>query len=301
MVVKLDNAVLPVNKSKGISTYDLIRKFRGAVRIGKVGHSGTLDPDATGLVLLLTGEATKLAGYLMDLPKRYIADVMLGESTDTMDSSGDVVRRGDWSKLTEGDISSTLSRFLGKRLQTPPMYSALKYKGTPLYVLARRGQTVDRRPREVSTYEIKLIDCELPIFRIEVYCSRGLYLRVLAEEIGDSMGVPAHLHSLIRTRIGHFDVETALDDNDLDNTPELEKHAHSLSDALRHLPTVELTAEQTRRLGNGTAPRPASALPPPGSLVRLVKPDGRLGAIGEVGSGGDIQIRRNFRYPPDKG
>ena len=107
--------------------------------------------------------------------------------------------------------------------------------------------------------------------------------------------------TLIRTRIGHFDVEASLDDNDLENMSELEKHAHSLSDALKHLPSIELSAEQTRRLGNGTAPRLAAALPPPGSLVRLVKPDGRLGAIGEVGSGGDIQIRRNFRYPPARG
>ena len=137
---KLNNRVIPVAKSPGNSTYDCVRLFKRAIRLEKVGHAGSLDPQAIGLILILTGEATKLSNYLMDLPKRYIADIKLGATTDTQDESGRILTTGSWANVSRESAIEALARFTGKRFQTPPMYSALKHKGTPLYLLARRGE-----------------------------------------------------------------------------------------------------------------------------------------------------------------
>jgi len=296
---KLNNRVIPMNKSRGISTYDCIRRFKRVVRCDKVGHAGSLDPEARGLILILTGEATKLSNYLMDLPKRYAAEIKLGEATDTQDESGKVLRTGPWEHVTEEAVRSVLPRFLGKRFQTPPMYSALKHRGTPLYLLARRGESVDRSPREVETYEIDLKGCRLPVVSIEVYCSRGLYLRVLAEEIGEALGVPAHLGALMRTRIGHFDLAAAVADDAIAALLEGDDRSFSLSEAVRHFPALKLSDEQSRGLAMGVAPRvhpgARSPLPPSGSLVRLERSDGALGAIAQIGVAGFLQLRRVFR------
>jgi tRNA pseudouridine55 synthase len=305
MAEKLIDRVLPVNKSAGLSTYDTIRGFKKLFKVNKIGHAGTLDPPATGLILLLTGEATKLSNYLMDLPKIYIAKIELGGRTDTQDATGETLETGDWGHVTESDVRSVLSSFLGKRGQVPPMYSALKYKGTPLYMFARKGQKIEREPREVETYGIELLEFRPPCFTIEVHCSRGLYLRVLAEEIGDALEVPSHLQSLVRTKIGHFDIDAAVPDTDLRSFLDMAEPGLSLSDALRHMPAMNLNRQQSTALMNGVAPRVASGMPETtpraGGLVRLLHEDGRLGAIGIVSPGGFIQIRRVFREMPGPG
>ena len=291
---RLDNLVIPVNKSHGLSTYDVIRRFRKVVRIRKVGHSGTLDPLATGLVLLLTGDATKLSSYLMDLPKTYVADIELGISTDTNDAEGKVVETGDWSGITEEAIRSVLPSFLGRREQIPPMFSALKHKGVPLYTLARRGEQVERRPREVETYALNLLGCELPVFRIETVCSRGMYLRVLAEEIGAKLGVPAYLKNLVRTKIGQFELDSAVPDEDFDGLAAMEKPGLGMNEALGHLRPVELDERQAAGVSKGAAPRmevPAARM---GEIVRLVDAEGRLCAIAEAGPTGMMKLRRVF-------
>jgi tRNA pseudouridine55 synthase len=293
--------VIPVAKSQGNSTYDCVRAFKRIVRLDKVGHAGSLDPQAMGLILILTGEATKLSNYLMDLPKRYVADVRLGEATDTQDESGRILRTGSWVHIDRNAVEAVLPRFMGKRFQTPPMYSALKHKGTPLYMLARRGEKIDRNPRAVDTYEINLLEFKPPVIRLEVYCSRGLYLRVLAEEIGDALGVPAHLGGLVRRRIGHFSLEEAVSDGEFEKLLEAAGVGYSLTEAVGHFPALILSEEQARGLSRGIIPKlhPAgqAALPPRGSLVRLERPDGSLGAIAEMGLGGLIQLRRVFREP----
>ena len=296
---KLTDRVIPVRKSAGNSTYDCVRSFKRLVKLDKIGHAGSLDPEARGLILILTGEATKLSNYLMDLPKRYVADVTLGEATDSQDASGAVTRTGEWGHVTADMIRGVIPRFLGKRLQTPPMYSALKHKGQPLYLLARRGERIDRAPREIDTYEISLVSFEPPVARLEVFCSRGLYLRVLAEELGDALGVPAHLGGLVRVRIGHFSLEEAVSDDDFESLLAMESPGLSLSAALPHIPAVPLSAEQARNLDRGIVPRlsqtPPGGFPPAGSLLRLERPDGRLGAIAEMGLAGLVQLRRVFR------
>jgi tRNA pseudouridine55 synthase len=264
-----------------------------------VGHAGSLDPQAIGLILILTGEATKLSNYLMDLPKRYIADIMLGATTDTQDESGKILKTGSWAGVTREAVAGALARFTGKRFQTPPMYSALKHKGTPLYLLARRGEKIDRNPREVDTYSITLLDFKPPVVRVEVYCSRGLYLRVLAEEVGDALGVPAHLGTLVRMRIGHFTLDEAFADGEFQKLLDADEPGYSLADAVGHFPAVTLSEEQSRGLSRGIVPKlhPAAqaALPGPGVLLRLQRPDGSLGAIAEMGLAGLVHLRRVFR------
>jgi tRNA pseudouridine55 synthase len=296
---KLTNRVIPVAKTPGNSTYDCIRRFKRLIRLEKIGHAGSLDPQAMGLILILTDEATKLSNYLMDLPKRYVADITLGEATDTQDESGRILRTGSWAHVTREAVETALPRFVGRRFQIPPMYSALKHRGTPLYLLARRGEQIDRSPREIETYEIRLLAFKPPIVRIEVYCSRGLYLRVLAEEIGEALDVPSHLGNLVRTRIGHFTLEEAVSDGEFDRLLDADAPGYSLAEAVGHFPAVVLSDDQSRGLSRGVVPKVSGGmqamLPPQGSLVRLERPDGTLGAIAEMGLGGLLQLRRVFR------
>jgi tRNA pseudouridine55 synthase len=291
---RLDNLVIPVGKSRGLSTYDIIRRLKKSYKISKVGHSGTLDPLATGLVLLLTGEATKLSGYLMDLPKTYIADIELGRATDTNDAEGRIVRTGDWSDVTEEDVRGVLSSFLGRRKQVPPMYSALKHKGVPLYTLARRGENIDREPREVETYSLSLLGCALPVFRLEVVCSRGMYVRVLAEEIGAALGVPAHLKDLVRMKIGPFTLESALPDDRLDKLAQMKKPGLSMAEALGHLESLELDEREAAGVRNGIAPESTTGRFRSGDTIRLIDGGGRLCAIAEAGPAGRLKLRRVF-------
>jgi len=293
----LENRVIPINKSKGISTYDCIRKFKRVAPLKRVGHAGSLDPLATGLVLVLTGEATKLSSYLMDLPKRYRAVVRMGQKTDTQDAAGSVIEEGDWKHVTEGMLQEVLKKFLGKRKQIPPMYSALKHRGVPLYVLARKGEKVEREPREVETFSLELVDFDPPYFEIDVHCSRGLYLRVLAEEIGDELGVPSHLYSLVRREIGHFSLDDSIPDDRIKDLVEEKEPGFSLSEALKHLRSMELTGEEVVRLRNGIAPRLDGLSvgdAAPGTLIRLLRPDGSLGAIAEIGRLGELSLKRVF-------
>jgi tRNA pseudouridine55 synthase len=156
------------------------------------------------------------------------------------------------------------------------------------------GQRIERSPREVETYEITLLYFEPPVFRIEVFCSRGLYLRVLAEEIGRALGIPAHLKSLVRTRIGHFSLDAAIPDDAFANGLD-ENVGYSLSEAMRHLPALEITTRQALDLEHGRVPRVRGPVPPAGTTVRVLRPDGGLGAICDVGEGGALSIRRVFR------
>jgi len=296
-LAKLNDKVIPINKPKGVSTYDCVRKLKRTYPFSRIGHAGSLDPLATGLVLILTGQATKLSSYIMDLPKKYRAVVKLGERTDTQDATGKVTERGEWKHVSEEDLRKVLTRFVGKREQLPPMYSALKHRGVPLYVLARRGEEVKRNPRVVETYRLELENFNPPFFEIKVHCSRGLYLRVLAEEIGDTLGVPSHLYSLVREEIGHFKLDDAVSIDEVERLLDMENPGFTLSEAMKHLKEVELTDAEVRRLKNGIPPKfdPVSrGNLTPGSMVRLTLPDKSLGAIAEVRSPGDVRLRRVF-------
>lgn len=205
------DGILIVDKPAGWTSSDVVAFVRGRTRIKRVGHTGTLDPAATGVLPLCLGQATRLAEYLSDAGKTYVAEIVLGIETDTYDADGEVVSRGDASGLTMGEIEAALSRFQGDFEQRPPIYSAIKRKGVPLYKLARAGEDVELPLRHVHVEDLRLLNYEAPKLRLEIDCAKGFYVRSLAHDLGEALGVGGSLSSLVRTRVGSFGIESAVD------------------------------------------------------------------------------------------
>jgi len=204
------NGILVVNKPKGITSHDVVNSVRRVFGIKRVGHAGTLDPAATGVLIILVGSATKLSGQLMTDEKAYRACVRFGIYTDTQDSTGRILRTGE-VKFRAEDLESCLLSFLGPGEQIPPMYSALRHKGKRLYKLARRGIEVERKPRRIFIRSIGMTRFESPFATIEVTCSKGTYIRQLCADIGERLGCPAHMAELERLRSGAFGMDGAID------------------------------------------------------------------------------------------
>lgn len=199
--------ILLVDKPQGITSHDVVAKMRRVFRMKKIGHAGTLDPMATGLLLILVGKATKASQYLMSMDKEYTGTIKLGEVTDSQDADGEITMTKPVPELTEAEVAKVMQTFLGDQYQTPPMYSAKKIDGQKLYKLARKGQEVAREPRviHVSRYEITAF--ELPEISFIVQSSKGTYIRTLAHDLGDRLDCGGHLCALRRTVVGQFRVE----------------------------------------------------------------------------------------------
>lgn len=205
-----EGAVIPVDKPSGWSSFDVVKFVRNRLPVRKVGHAGTLDPLATGLLVLCCGRATRSIGQIQEMEKVYLATVMLGVSTPSHDSATDPDGTAGWEHVTPESIRNVLrDRFLGRQMQVPPLYSALKKDGERLYRLARRGESVHIEAREVEVRKIDLLESELPEVRLRIECGKGFYVRSLARDLGKALGSLAHLAGLRRTRIGHFSVESA--------------------------------------------------------------------------------------------
>lgn len=203
-------AVLLIDKPKGCTSFDVVKRVRKGTDVSKVGHAGTLDPMATGLLIVLVARpATRLQEAFMHLPKAYEGTMRLGERTPSLDRETDVQERRDVSHLTLEILEEAREEFLGVIDQVPPMYSAVKVEGEPLYKKARRGETVDRPPRQIHIETFELLDWESPVLKFRVECSKGTYIRSLARDLGETLGVGAHLGSLRRTAIGSYDVADA--------------------------------------------------------------------------------------------
>ena len=203
------SGILLIDKPEGITSFEVVRRTRRALNLRKIGHLGTLDPFATGLLPLCLGEATKLAPYLLPGPKSYRATLRLGEATDTQDLTGQVVSRTE--KLPEPEeVKRLAATLVGEIFQTPPMYSALHYKGERLYRLARRGETVELPPRAVTIHRLEVEKMEMDRVTFMVECSQGTYIRTLASDLGEMLGCGAHLEALRRLQVGAFQVEAAL-------------------------------------------------------------------------------------------
>ncbi|RMF63208.1 MAG: tRNA pseudouridine(55) synthase TruB [Calditrichaeota bacterium] len=202
--------ILTIDKPEGWTSFDVVKKVRSLLRVKKVGHAGTLDPFATGVLVVCTGRATKRVSALMGLDKEYVACLELGKETDTFDVTGKIVRRGDPGDVTAEKLQRVCADFRGEIEQIPPMFSAVKVGGKRLYKLARKGQVVERRPRRVVVHELELLHFENPFATIRVVCSKGTYIRTLAHDIGRRLGCGAYLKSLTRTRVGSFRLENAL-------------------------------------------------------------------------------------------
>jgi len=204
------SGIIIVNKPYNWTSFKVVRRVRKILGIRKVGHAGTLDPIATGVLIILVGRATKKFKEFVEYPKEYEATIKLGESTTTGDIQGQIKSIRDVPPLNEEQLKEVLSRFEGKISQVPPMVSALHYKGKRLYQLARKNITVERMPRQVHIYKIKLLKFYLPYFDIYLKCSRGTYVRKLAEDIGEVLNCGAHITKITRISVGPFRIEEAI-------------------------------------------------------------------------------------------
>lgn len=201
------HGILNVYKEKGFTSHDVVAKLRGIAGQRKIGHTGTLDPDAEGVLPVCLGRATKVCDLLTEKDKTYEAVLLLGKSTDTQDISGEVLKESETSHLTAEEVTRAIERFTGEYSQIPPMYSALKVNGKKLYDLAREGKTVERKARTVYIHHIIIKEMMLPRVRMEVSCSKGTYIRTLCHDIGEVLGTGGCMESLLRTRVSTFRIE----------------------------------------------------------------------------------------------
>ncbi|MCR5690651.1 MAG: tRNA pseudouridine(55) synthase TruB [Eubacterium sp.] len=203
------NGILNVYKEKGFTSHDVVAKLRGILHFKKIGHTGTLDPDAVGVLPVCIGKATKLVDLLTDKEKTYVAKVQLGVTTDTLDMSGQILSQKP-VEVTKDQVLKSLAKFRGDIDQVPPMYSALKVNGKRLYDLARQGREVERKPRPVTIHKLEILDFQGEVFTMEVTCSKGTYIRSLCDDIGRDLGCGAAMAELERTQVGTFNRAQAL-------------------------------------------------------------------------------------------
>jgi tRNA pseudouridine55 synthase len=211
------DGVLLVDKAEGMTSHDVVAVLRRKLDIKKVGHCGTLDPIATGLLLLTIGRGTKIQDLLMSEDKEYVGTLSLGVSTSTQDRQGNVIEERPVPQLSESEIRAAFEKFRGDFYQMPPMVSAIKQGGVPLYKLARQGKVVEREPRLVHVYRYTIDQIALPKIGFSVMCSKGFYVRTYAHDIGEALGCGAHLKSLRRTKSGRFDVVNAISVDEIKN------------------------------------------------------------------------------------
>lgn len=204
------HGILNVYKEKGFTSHDVVAKLRGIVGQKKIGHTGTLDPDAEGVLPICLGKATKLCDFLTDKQKTYETVMLLGVQTDTQDTSGKILEERETGGLTEEEVAEAVLSFVGEYDQIPPMYSALKVNGKKLYELAREGIEIERKARRVQITDIVIKETELPRVRMEVSCSKGTYIRTLCHDIGRKLGCGACMEELVRTKVSMFDIEDSI-------------------------------------------------------------------------------------------
>ena len=201
--------ILLVDKPQGITSHDVVSKLRRVFQIKKIGHAGTLDPMATGLLIMLIGKATKVSQYLMSMEKEYTGTVLLGQITDSQDAEGEILEERPVPELEKDEVLAQMKGFLGDQYQMPPMFSAKKINGQKLYKLARKGQTVEREPRVIHISKFDLLDFQPPRISFSVGCSKGTYVRTIAHDLGEKLGPGGHLCELRRTGVGTFRIENA--------------------------------------------------------------------------------------------
>ena len=289
------NGIILLDKAKGESSNYALQRIKRLFHAKKAGHTGSLDPLATGVLPLCLGEATKISQFLLDSDKRYMAKVKLGERTDSGDSEGvtiDVQRRID---VDYDALVQTLTKFEGEIKQLPPMYSALKHHGVPLYKLARKGISIKRKVRPVTIHKISLMNFDNNIAEIDVTCSKGTYIRTLADDLGQELGCGAHVIELRRLQAGVFSIDQCRDSNELEKIKEsfglsgLDKVIVPMERAVEKLPEVVLASETARVIRNGQAVS-FHELPKSG-LVRLYEKENFIG-IGIVNADGEVAPKR---------
>lgn len=226
--------ILLVDKPRDHTSHDVIARLRGILKMKRVGHAGTLDPMATGLLIVLVGKATRVSQYLISLDKEYEGTIELGKVTDTQDADGEMMETRPVPPLTQAQVQAAINGFLGDQYQTPPMYSAIKIDGVPLYKSARKGEEVEREPRFIRVMSWEVTRFGLPQFDFKLRCTKGTYVRTLAHDLGQKLGCGAHLAALRRTATANFNVAQAVTIEQLQamTIPEIEKRLIAPRDAV---------------------------------------------------------------------
>jgi len=248
------DGILLLDKPLGRSSNSALQKVRYLFNAKKAGHTGSLDPLATGVLPICFGQANKVSAYLLDSDKRYTCTAQLGVTTTTGDKEGDVLQTRQLDVFTEEQVENALAQFRGNIQQIPPMFSALKHNGQPLYKLARQGIEIKRKARDVTIHELTLLEKTEDTITLDVHCSKGTYIRTLAQDIGEALGFGAHLSMLRRTNVSPFDCSklyTIEDIEKLAEANELESTLLPIDSALIHLPNITLTKEEASRVKNG--------------------------------------------------
>jgi len=249
------NGIINVYKERGFTSHDVVAKMRGICGQKKIGHTGTLDPYATGVLPVCLGNGTKLCDVLTDKDKEYVAELLLGEETDTQDVTGEVLRRAE-VMVSEQQVQEVISGFVGEYMQIPPMYSAIKIGGKKLYELAREGKTVEREARKVEIKEIEILAMNLPVVRMRVVCSKGTYIRTLCNDIGEKLGCFGTMQSLERTRVGRFSIQEAITLGQLQELKEqgnISSCVTTVENYFSDLPEVKVKKEYKKLIDNGNS------------------------------------------------
>jgi len=274
---------LNIDKPGGVTSHDVVAKLRRGLKVKKVGHAGTLDPMATGVLVICLGGATRLSEYVMQSAKRYRARVHLGITTDTYDADGEVQLVRDVSHISRDDVQAALTAFQGDIRQIPPMYSAIKHGGRKLYDLARAGETIDREPRAVRIDALELLEWSPPECTLDVTCSAGTYIRSLAYDLGEALGVGAHLTGLVRLASGRFTLEDAVPLDTLLGSENWQQYIIPPSVALSDWPAVHLNAADSAHILHG---RPIKGVDTPiNGLAFAYDSNARLIAIVQANDG----------------
>jgi len=289
------DGIVVLDKASGLSSNAALQQVKRLFEAAKAGHTGSLDPLATGVLPLCLGEATKVSQFLLDADKNYRARIKLGVRTDSGDSEGEVIAECNSIRVSREDISRALRAFSGEIVQLPPMYSALKKDGVPLYKLARQGKTVDREPRRVTVHRIELTAYVDDEFEVEIECSKGTYIRTIADDLGQKLGCGAHIVALRRTAAGVFSdsdsvtLESLQAEKEQGGLTEIDAHLIAMDTAVSNLPEVRLPEETASHVRNGQAVL-VRHLPAEG-LVRLYEDEQFIG-IGVIDEDGKVAPRR---------
>lgn len=292
------NGVILLDKPPGYSSNQAVQKIRWLFDAQKAGHTGSLDPFATGMLPICLGEASKTAGFMLDATKSYDAVAFLGKATTTGDTEGEVCRVEDVPVFSPGHVEAVFGSFLGAIEQVPPMYSALKHDGQRLYKLARAGIEVERKSREVHIYSLEIRSVDLPLVNFRVQCSKGTYVRTLAEDLAEKLGTCAHLQSLRRLEVQPFrekDMITLDELNALAEASKIESCLLPVDAGLSNWPVITLNAEQTSRFTHGN---PVEATTREAGLIRVYCPENRLLGLGEITANRHLKPKRLMHLSP---
>lgn len=281
------DGILNVNKPSGPTSHDIVNRVRKLTGIKKVGHAGTLDPLASGVLVVFIGKATRLIEFVPGEPKDYTAELLLGVSKNTGDITGETIAEESSAHLTRDELEKAVRKFRGTIEQIPPMHSAIKQGGKPLYELARQGKTVERAARRITIYDIKVLDyvqSDHSVAKIKVLCSSGTYIRTLCEDIGSALGLPACMQSLVRNAVGRFHIENAFDPDQLQQMKDadcLQNALLPINAAVSELPEIVCDEDSVNRLIRGN-PIEYTGSEMPGVVVSIVKTNQVLVGVGVI-------------------